>query len=73
MNSQRLILSQQTLRDGVKKHLNGGMPFSGSRPMTNLQVENPRLRKESAETRLESKNLKKTVEYLGKEPRGAAR
>ena len=71
--SRRLSISQQTLRNWIKKHKGEGFAASGSRSVTDLEAENSRLRKELAEARLEKEILKKAMAYLAKEPRGGTR
>lgn len=71
--SRRLSISQQTLRNWIKKHRNEGLASSGSRSVTDLEAENSRLRKELVEARLEKEILKKAMAYLAKEPRGGTR
>ena len=70
--SRRLSVSQQTLRNWIKKYRQNGQ-VSGGRPVTDIEAENSRLRKELAETRLEKEILKKAMAYLAKEPRGGTR
>lgn len=50
--SRRLSISQQTLRNWIKKFQNTGGISSGGRSVTDLEAENSRLRKELAEARL---------------------
>lgn len=71
--SHQLSISQQTLRNWIKKHRGEGLAASGSRSVTDLEAENSRLRKELAEARLEKEILKKAMAYLAKEPRGGTR
>jgi transposase len=71
--SRRLSISQQTLRNWIKKYRHDGQVSSGSRSVTDLEAENSRLRKELAEARLEKEILKKAMAYLAKEPRGGTR
>lgn len=55
--SRRLSISQQTLRNWIKKHKNEGLDSPGSRNVTDLEAENSRLRKELAEAWLEKTPL----------------
>ena len=71
--SRRLSISQQTLRNWIKKFRNTGAISSGGRSVTDLEAENSRLRKELAEARLEKEILKKAMAYLAKEPQGGTR
>lgn len=71
--SRRLSISQQTLRNWIKKYRQAGQVSSGGRPVTDLEAEVSRLRKELAEARLEKEILKKAMAYLAKEPRGGTR
>jgi len=71
--SRRLSISQQTLRNWIKKFRNTGAISSGGRSTTDLEAENSRLRKELAEARLEKEILKKAMAYLVREPRGGTR
>ena len=59
--SRRLSISQQTLRNWIKKFRNTGAIFSSGRSTTDLEAENSRLRKELAEARLEKEILKKAI------------
>ncbi|TYO98411.1 transposase [Geothermobacter ehrlichii] len=70
--SRRLSVSQQTLRNWIKKYRQEGQVSSG-RPVTELEAEVSRLRKELAEARLEKEILKKAMAYLAKAPRGGTR
>ena len=65
---RRLGISPQTLRNWIKKHKSGGLDGPGSQPVTELEAEVSRLRKELAEARLEKEILKKAMAYLAKEP-----
>ena len=71
--SRRLSISQQTLRNWIKKFRNTGAISSRGRSATDLEAENSRLRKELAEARLEKEILKKAMAYLAREPRGGTR
>lgn len=71
--SRRLSVSQQTLRNWIKKYRKDGRISSGGRSVTDIEAENSRLRKELAEARLEKEILKKAMAYLAKEPRGGTR
>lgn len=70
---RRLSVSQQTLRNWIKKHHTTGLKTPGSREVSELEAEVSRLRKELAEARLEKEILKKAMAYLAKEPRGGTR
>ncbi len=70
---RRLSVSQQTLRNWVKKHRTTGLKTPGSHNLSELEAEVSRLRKELAEARLEKEILKKAMAYLAKEPRGGTR
>lgn len=59
--SRRLSISQQTLRNWIKKHRSGCLSPPGSRSVTELEAEVSRLRKELAEARLEKDILKKAM------------
>jgi transposase len=71
--SRRLSVSQQTLRNWIKKYRRDGQLPSGGRSVTDIEAENSRLRKELAEARLEKEILKKAMAYLAKESRGGTR
>jgi transposase len=71
--SRRLSVSQQTLRNWIKKYRRTGQVPSGGRSVTDIEAENSRLRKELAEARLEKEILKKAMAYLAKESRGGTR
>lgn len=70
---RRLSISQQTLRNWIKKHHGGGLKSHGSHSVTELEAEVSRLRKELAEARLEKEILKKAMAYLAKEPQRGTR
>lgn len=70
---RRLSVSQQTLRNWIKKHGTTGLRAHGSHNVSELEAEVSRLRKELAEARLEKEILKKAMAYLAKEPRGGTR
>jgi transposase len=70
---RRLSVSQQTLRNWIKKHSTTGLKTHGSHNVSELESEVSRLRKELAEARLEKEILKKAMAYLAKEPRGGTR
>ncbi|WP_303722150.1 transposase [Malonomonas rubra] len=59
--SRRLSISQQTLRNWIKKHKGEGLAASGSSSITDLEAENSRFSKELAEARLEKEILKKAM------------
>ena len=69
--SRRLSVSQQTLRNWIKKHRKDRLATSGGRSVSDLEAEVSKLRKELAEARLEKEILKKA--YLAREPRGGTR
>ena len=71
--SRRLSVSQQTLRNWIKKYRSDGQVPSGGRSVSDLEAEVSKLRKELAETRLEKEILKKAMAYLAREPRGGPR
>lgn len=71
--SRRLSVSQQTLRNWIKKFRKTGAISSRGRSTTDLEAENSRLRRELAEARLEKEILKKAMAYLAREPRGGTR
>ena len=71
--SRRLSISQQTLRNWIKKFRKTGCTSSGGRSTTDLEAEVSKLRKELAEARLEKEILKKAMAYLAREPRGGTR
>jgi len=56
--SRRFSLSQQTLRNWIKRYRQNGQVSSGGRSITDLEAENSRLRKELVEARLEKEILK---------------
>ncbi|PLX88685.1 MAG: hypothetical protein C0614_02325 [Desulfuromonas sp.] len=56
---RRLSVSQQTLRNWIKKHSTTGLNTHGSHNVSELEAEVSRLRKELAEARLEKEILKK--------------
>ena len=70
---RRLSISQQTLRNWIKKHSSTGLKANGTHSVSELEAEVSRLRKELAETRLEKEILKKAMAYLAREPRGGTR
>ncbi|WP_430640268.1 IS3 family transposase [Denitrovibrio acetiphilus] len=58
--SRQLSLSEQTLRNWIKKHKEGSLKDkSGSRTVTELEAEVSRLKKELSQVRLEREILKK--------------
>ena len=71
--SRRLSVSQQTLRNWIKKYRNNGLVSSGGRSVSDLEAEVSKLHKELAEARLEKEILKKAMAYLAREPRGGTR
>jgi len=71
--ARRLSVSQQTLRNWIKKYNTTGLKTPGSYNVSDLEAEVTRLRKELAEARLEKEILKKAMAYLAKEPRGGTR
>ena len=71
--SRRLSVSQQTLRNWIKKYRSDGLVASGGRSVSDLEAEVSKLRKELAEARLEKEILKKAMAYLAREPRGGTR
>jgi transposase len=70
---RRLSVSQQMLRNWIKKHNTTGLKTPGSHNVSELEAEVSKLRKELAEARLEKEILKKAMAYLAKEPRGGTR
>lgn len=58
---RRLSVSQQPLRNSVKKHRTTGLKTTGSYNVSELETEASRLRKELAEARLEKEILKKAI------------
>ena len=56
---RRLSVSQQTLRNGIKKHNTSGVRRYGSHNVSDLEAEVSRLPKELAETQLEKEILKR--------------
>jgi transposase len=71
--SRRLSISQQTLRNWIKKFRKTGATSSCGRSTTDLEAEVSKLRKDLAEARLEKEILKKAMAYLAREPRGGTR
>ena len=71
--ARRLSISDQTLRNWIKKQKSGALKAPGSRPVSELEAENSKLRKELAEARLEKEILKKAMAYLAKEPQRGTR
>ena len=59
--SRRLSVSQQTLRNWIKKYRSNGLVASGGRSVSDLEAEVSKLRKELAEARLEKEILKKAI------------
>ncbi len=59
--SRRLSISQQTLRNWIKKFRKTGGTSPGGRLTTDLEAEVSKLRKELAEARLEKEILKKAI------------
>ena len=71
--ARRLSISPQTLRNWIKKNENGSLDSPGGKPVSELEAEVSRLRKELAEARIEKEILKKAMAYLAREPRGGTR
>ena len=70
---RRLSISQQTLRNWIKKHRSTGLKANSQHSVSELEAEVSKLRKELAEARLEKEILKKAMAYLAREPRGGTR
>lgn len=65
---RRLSIPPMTLKNWVYRNQNPKTSVGSSlRPVTELEAENSRLRKELAESRLESEILKKAMAYFAKE------
>ena len=65
---RRLNIPAMTLKNWIyrSKNSKGGVVSSG-RPVSDLEAENSRLRKELAESRLECEIIKKAMAYYAKE------
>ena len=70
---RRLSISQQTLRNWIKKQRSAGLKANGNHSISELEAEVSKLRKDLAEARLEKEILKKAMAYLAREPRGGTR
>jgi len=64
---QRLGIPSQTLKNWVYRDRTGQSVSQGSRPVSDLEAENSKLRKELAESRMEVEILKKAAAYFAKE------
>jgi len=73
--AKRLSLSSTTLSNWVKAHKAGKLGEVGKnhRPLTDVEIENYRLKKELAEARMERDILKKAAAYFAKESQRGAR
>jgi transposase len=67
--ARRLSLPPSTLRHWVKVHRDGKLGDVGKtrRPLTDIEMELARVKKELAETRMERDLLKKAAAYFAKE------
>jgi transposase len=67
--AHRLSLPPSTLRHWVKVHRDGKLGDVGKtrRPLTDIEMELARVKKELAETRMERDLLKKAAAYFAKE------
>ena len=67
--ARRLSLPPSTLRYWVKVHMGGKLGDIGKtqRPLTDIEMELARVKKELAETRMERELLKKAAAYFAKE------
>ncbi len=63
---RRLNVPAMTLKNWVYRSRNPEPAAETSRPVTELEAENSRLRKELAESRMEGEILKNTIAYLAK-------
>ncbi len=73
--ANRLSLSPTTLSNWVKAYKAGKLGEIGKtqRPLTEVELENYRLKKELAETKMEWDILKKAAAYFAKESQRGAR
>ncbi len=63
---RRLNVPAMTLKNWVYRSRKPKPVTTVNRPVSDLEAENSRLRKELAESRLEAEILKKAIAYLGK-------
>jgi len=73
--SKRLSLASTTLNNWVKAYKAGKLGEVGKnqRPLTEVELENYRLKKELAEVKMERDILKKAAAYFAKESQRGAR
>jgi transposase len=73
--AKRLSLALTTLSNWVKAYKAGKQGEAGKnqRPLTEVELENYRLKKELAEVKMERDILKKAAAYFAKEPQRGAR
>ena len=64
---RRLSIPPMTLKNWVYRNKNPKPGSAPSRPVTDLEAENSRLRKELADSRLEIEIIKKAMAYYAKE------
>lgn len=64
---RRLSIPPMTLKNWVYRIKNPKAVSGSSRPVTELEAENSRLRKELADSRLENEIIKKAMAYYAKE------
>ena len=64
---RRLSIPAMTLKNWLYRDKNPKVGSSSSRPVTELEAENSRLRKELADSRLEIDIIKKAMAYYAKE------
>lgn len=64
---RRLEIPAMTLKHWVNRSKNSKSGSSSGRMVTELEAENSRLRKELAESRLETERIKKAMAYFAKE------
>ena len=73
--AKRLLLAPTTLSNWVKAYKEGKLSEVGKtqRPLTEVELENYRLKKELAEVKMERDILKKAAAYFAKESQRGAR
>ena len=64
---RRLNIPAMTLKNWIYRRKSSKSGVSSGRPVSDLEAENSRLRKELAESRLECEIIKKAMAYFAKE------
>lgn len=70
---RRLNIPAMTLKNWVYRSKTSKSGVSSGRPVSELEAENSRLRKELAESRLECEIIKKAMAYFAKESQSGTR